>query len=199
MPLPKIMKDSTVIAWTRQVPEVWEELRRSGSYHVREDYVRAKNGPIADYYLELYRWYTGRCRSFLSFPEGLTCPIWLALTEATRLPPAEHTVSLTLEVPRDSLFIIDYDKWGYRVNHWYIPESAEDERRYNEELRRCGIDNEALLIMTDKGNYYPMIRQKIIRSWDRLFAGPSANLDANVGTVWEIKADWVREVEIYGT
>ena len=188
-----------MIAWTRQTPQVWDELQNTGSYHVREAYIRSKNGPISDYYLELYRWYTLRCRSYLTIPEGLSYPIWLALTEETRLPPAENTISLTLEVPRACLFIMDYDKWGYRVNHWYIPVDAEDERRYNEELKRCGIDNEALLIMTDKGNYYPMLRQKIIRSWARLFAGPSANPDANVGTVWEIKADWVREVEIYGT
>lgn len=191
------MANNTVTAWTRQVPQVWEELRHTGFYRVREAYVRAKNGPIADYYLDLYRWYTARCRSYLSIPKDLSCPIWLALTEGTRLPPAEHTISLTLEVPKDSIFIMDYDKWGYRVNHWYIPADVEDERRYNEELRRCGIDNEALLIITDKGNYYPMIRQEIIRSWDRLFAGPSAYPDANVGTVWEIKADWVKEVEIY--
>ena len=187
-----------VTAWTRQVPQVWEELRNTGSYYVREAYIRNKNGPISDYYLELYRWYTFHCRRYISIPEECSYPIWLALTEETRLPAAENTISLTLEVPRDCLFIMDYDKWGYRVNHWYIPTDAEDERRYNEELKRCGIDNEALLIMTDKGNYYPMIRQKIIRSWDRLFTGPSANPDANVGTVWEIKADWVREVEIYG-
>ena len=190
--------NNTIIAWTRQAPEVWDELQNTGTYYVREAYIRSKNGPISDYYLELYRWYTLRCRSYLAIPEGLSYPIWLALTEEARLPPAENTFSLTLEVPSECLFIMDYDKWGYRVNHWYIPVDAEDERRYNEELKRCGIDNEALLIMTDKGNYYPMLRQKIIRSWDRLFAGPSANPDANVGTVRERKADWVREVEIYG-
>lgn len=176
---------------------MWEELQRTGSYHVREEYIRKKNGPIADYYLELYRWYTAHCRRYVVIPESLSYPIWLALTEASRLPPAENTLSLTLEVPEDRLFIMDYDKWGYRVNHWYIPADPEDERRYNEGLRCCGIDNEALLIMTDKGNYYPMIRQKIIRSWDRIFAGPSPDPDANVGTIWEIKMDWVKEVEIY--
>ena len=60
-----------MIAWTRQTPQVWDELQSTGSYHVREAYIRSKNGPISDYYLELYRWYTLRCRSYLTIPEGL--------------------------------------------------------------------------------------------------------------------------------
>lgn len=193
------MGKDTVTVWTRQVLQVWEELQRTGVYRVRESYVRDKNGPISDYYLELYRWYTHQCRKHVSIPEELEYPIWLALTEESRLPPAEHTVSLTLEIPESCLFIIDYDKWGYRVNHWYIPLDKEDEQRHNEELKRCGIGNEALLIMTDKGNYYPMLRQKIIRSWERMFTAPSENPDANVGTTWELRREWVREVEFYGT
>ena len=65
---------------------MWDELKNTGSYHVREAYIRSKNGPISDYYLELYRWYTLRCRSYLAIPEGLSYPIWLALSEETRLP-----------------------------------------------------------------------------------------------------------------
>ena len=47
----------TVTAWTRQVSQVLEEIERTGSYHVREEYVRAKNAEISDYYIELYRWF----------------------------------------------------------------------------------------------------------------------------------------------
>lgn len=193
------MGNDTVTVWTRQVLPVWEELQRTGVYRVRESYIRDKNGSISDYYLELYRWYTHLCREYVSIEEGLDYPIWLALTEESRLPLAENTVSLTLEIPKSCLFIIDYDKWGYRVNHWYVPLNKEDEQRHNEELKRCGIGNEALLIMTDKGNYYPMLRQKIIRSWERIFTTPSENPNANVGTTWELKQEWVKEVELFGT
>lgn len=188
----------TMTAWTRQVPQVLDELEATGRYYVREEYVRRKNGEISDYYLELYRWYTERCRSLIHIAPGLTLPIWLSLTEDSRLPAAPNTVALTLEVPRDALVIVDADKWGYRVNDWYVPLDAADERRHNEELRRAGIGNEALLIMTGKGNFYPQFRQKIIRSWDRVFTSPSANMSNNIGTVWEIKSEWVREVERYG-
>ena len=43
-----------VTCWTRQVPQVMEEIERTGRYVVREEYVRAKNDTISDYYLGLH-------------------------------------------------------------------------------------------------------------------------------------------------
>ena len=40
-----------VTVWTRQVPEMLDELEQTGIYRVREDYIRKKNDTIADYYL----------------------------------------------------------------------------------------------------------------------------------------------------
>ena len=193
------MQQDTVIAWTRQVPQVWEEIQRTGTYLVLEEYVRAKNLEISDYYIGLYRWLTESCRPLVpSMPAEAKFPVWLALTEAQRLGEAENTISLTLEVPRDALFIIDYDKWGYRVNDWYVPRDAADEAAHNEELERLGIANEAMLIITDKGNYYPAMKSKIVRSWQRVLEGPNQNMDNNVGVIWEIKREWVKDVEFYG-
>ena len=151
----------TVFAWTRQVKEVLEEIERTGSYHVREEYVRAKNGEISDYYLELYRWYTRQARRRIEIPAEYDLPIWLSLTEAQKLPPAPGTVSFTLEIPADHIVIADMDKWGYRVNYMYVPVDPADERRHN-----------------------------------RVFV-PSDNMDNNVGTIWEIRPEWIREVEHY--
>lgn len=186
----------TVMAWTRQVSQVLDEIERTGSYHVREEYVRAKNGEIADYYLELYRWYTRQARRRIQIPEGYDLPIWLSLTEAQKLPPAPGTVSFTLEIPEDSIVIADMDKWGYRVNYMYVPLDPADERRHNEELQRMGIGNEAALVSGPKGNFYPLMKQKILKSWDRVFV-PSENMDNNVGTIWEIRPEWIRGVDRY--
>lgn len=37
--------------------------------------------------------------------------------------------------PREQMLIVDYDKWGYRINNWYVPLDADDEARHNAELR----------------------------------------------------------------
>lgn len=188
---------AVLTAWTRQDRAVWETLQSCGIYHAREDYVRAKNGAISECYLEAYRWFTRESRKYIHIPEGLTVPIWLAITEDSRLPAASGTVSLRLEIPADQVLVVDYDKWGYRINDWYVPLDAADEARHDEELRRYGIGNEALLILSDKGLYYPQLRQKIIQSWERVFTPSPTDPSRNVGTIWTLRREWVREVEHY--
>jgi len=184
-------------AWTRQVPQVWDEINNTGRYLVREEYVRAKNAEISDYYIGLYRWLTEMCRGRVQMPAEAQFPIWLALTEEQRLPAAPNTISLTLDVPDEHLFVLDYDRWGYRVNLWYVPRDAADEAAHNEELARFGIGNEAALISGELGNHYPMLKRKIESSWQRVLAAPNPRMDLNVGAIWEILPEWVQEVEIY--
>ena len=189
---------AVVRAWTRQVSQVWDEIQATGRYMVREEYVREKNLEISDYYIELYRWLTEMCRAKMTtMPPEAKFPIWLAMTEAQRLGPAPNTISLTLEVPEDNLFLVDYDKWGYRVNHWYVPRDKEDERAHNAELERYGISNEASLITGQAGNFHPMLKRKVQASWQRVVEGPNENMDLNVGCIWEILPEWVVEVESY--
>ena len=188
---------ATVRAWTRQVPQVWDEIQGTGRYRVREEYVRAKNAEISDYYIELYRWLTAMCRNRVSMPADAEFPIWLALTEEQRLAPTPGTISLTLDVPEETLFVLDYDRWGYCVNHWYVPRDAADESAHNDELERFGVHNEAALITSDLGNHYPALKRKIQASWQRMLEAPNPRMDLNVGVIWEILPEWVSEVEVY--
>lgn len=184
-------------AWTRQVPQVWDELQTTGRYLVREEYVRAKNLEISDYYIGLYRWLTEMLRGKVAMSVDAKFPVWLALTEEQRLPLAPNTISLTLEIPDEYVYVLDYDKWGYRVNLWYVPLDAADEARHNEELARLGIGNEASIISGELGNYYPALKRKIEASWQRVLAGPNERMDLNVGCVWELRPEWVKEVEFF--
>ncbi|MCI7219844.1 DUF3841 domain-containing protein [Parafannyhessea umbonata] len=186
--------------WTRQVPSVADELERGVTYRARAEYVRIKNDTIADYYLGLYRWLAQGCkrRGLLRGDAEDPMPIWVALTPGTRLGAVEGTVSLTLEVPASELTVLDYEKWGYRVNGWYLPRDREDERRFNDELARLGIGDESSLVLGEKGNFYPAQRMAILRSWDRLFDdGPNQSDEHNVGVLWQIRREWVREIERY--
>ncbi|MBQ9068451.1 MAG: DUF3841 domain-containing protein [Eggerthellaceae bacterium] len=183
--------------WTRQVPQVWDEIQNTGRYLVLEEYVRAKNGEISDYYIELYRWFTEEARSRYTMPDEAKFPIWVTVDEGQKLPPAPQTICLTLEVPDDALAIVDYDQWGYRENHGYVPLDVDDERAHNEELKRYGIGNEAALITGEQGNFYPQIKRKIQASWQRVFDAPNPRMDLNVGAIWQIVPEWVKEVEFY--
>ena len=184
--------------WTRQHPGVLEELERTGRYRVREEAIRLKNGDMSDYYLELYRWYVRRGGRLVPVPEGVEYPVWVSLTTESMLQPVEGSVVLELDVPDDLVLVTDVEKWGYRVNYWYIPKSPEDERRHNEELRRYGIASETALVQTDKGNFYPALKRKIVDSWDRLFDAPPADFSAAQGTVWELRREWLTRVVARG-
>lgn len=189
----------TMTLWTRQVPQVWEELEKNGIYHVKEEYIRAKNDTIADYYLELYRWYTGEARKYVSIPQELKYPVWLCVTDENMLQPAKDTVILRLEVPKEQVVIANMEAWGYVVNYWYVPLNEEDAKKHAAELKRYGITEEDTLISTSKGNFYPTLKRKILSSWGRVFTMPPANNNDAVATIWEIRRDWVKEVWYYET
>jgi len=184
----------TITAWTRQVPEVLDELHRNGVYRVREEYIRIKNDTIADYYLKLYDWYTAGSRKYVRIPDGARYPIWFSLAEDYRLQPIPGTVILKTQLPRDQILIIDIEKWEYRGNDLYVPADKADEKRFREELLRYGISDETSLIETNKGNFYPLLKRMVTESWERIFTMPPENPPNGFATSWELKEEWVTEV-----
>lgn len=83
------------------------------------------------------------------------------------------------------------------MNYWYVPLDAKDEEKHKRELKRLCIAAEDDLVLTDKGNFYPLLRRKIIGSWQRVFTMPPLNQQDEVGTVWEIRKEWVKSVCVY--
>lgn len=187
----------TTTMWTRQVPKVWEELQRTGSYHVKKEYIQMKNGDMADFYLKLYEWYTKEARKHIRIPSELEYPIWLCLEEENMLQPVENTVILKVEIPKEQYVICNMDNWGYRVNYWYVPLDPEDDKRHKQELKKYGIACEDDLTLTSKGNFYPLLRRKILDSWERVFTIPPVKPQDAVATAWELRREWVREVHCY--
>ena len=187
----------TITLWTRQVPQVLTALLEDGVYRCREEYIRMKNDTIADYYLELYRWYTREARKYREISPDTPYPIWLSVDEALMLQPVENTVILKVEVPVEKVLLCNNDAWEYRVNYWYVPVNAEDADNHRAELARYGIHSDDELIKTHKGTFYPHLRQKIEKSWSRIFTQMNVGNDMLVATTWELRKEWIREVRIY--
>lgn len=183
--------------WTRQVSAVWQTLQDKGRYYVKKEYIEQKNGDLAEYYAKLYEWYTKAARKYIYIPEELNYPIWMNISEDFMLQPTDDAVILRLEVPEGNYIICNYDKWGYRMNYWYVPLDEEDEERHNAELRKLGIASEDKLISSNQGNFYPLLKRKIIDSWKRIFTIIPSSPEITVGTCWEIKKEWVMEVRFY--
>ena len=155
--------------WTRQHEAVWDELQKTGQYIVKKEYIEEKNDTISEFYLKLYEWYTKAARKYIDIPEDLKYPVWLSVSEDMMLQPTEHAIIFEVEIPEGEYLICNFDKWGYRVNYFYVPLDEADEKAHMEELKKYGIASEDSLVTTSKGNFYPLLRQKIIKSWDRIF------------------------------
>ena len=185
-----------IIAWTRQNGLVMQEIERDGRFICRERFLREKSDTISDYYIKAYRWLTDQARLKIEVEEGLYLPIWLAMTESAKLPAAKGEVMLTLDVPQNELFIIDYNKWGYVLNYMYVPKDDDDERAHDKKLADAGIVNEAALIMSEKGNMYPQLKSEILRSWPRCCT-PAPDMKDNVGCVWQVKESWIVDAQTF--
>lgn len=182
--------------WTRQVSEVWEELRTNGVYRVKKEYIQLKNDTVADYYLKLYGWYTREAGKYVDIPNDMEYPIWFSLYRESMLQPIENTVILEVEVPEGQYLLCNMDHWGYRVNYWYIPLDKKDEERHKRELERYGIGSEDDLVSGVKGNYYPALRRKIKDSWERVFTILPDNESGAAATTWELRLEWIKGVTI---
>ena len=150
--------------WTRQHEAVWDELQKTGQYIVKKEYIEAKNDTISEFYLELYEWYTKAARKYIDIPEDLKYPVWLSVSEDMMLQPTEHAIIFEVEIPEGEYLICNFDKWGYRVNYFYVPLDEADEKAHMEELKKYGIASEDSLVTTSKGNFYPLLRQKLSKA-----------------------------------
>lgn len=183
--------------WTRQDPAVADVLEKGEVYTARESFIRKKNGSISDYYIGLYRWLTDKCRDIMAVPKSEVFPIWLSMHEEYRLRPVENTAVLKLNIPKKYIKVFSEYAWGYRVNYMYMPYDKKDSDEFNRELSRYNIASESSLITGNEGNYYPLLKRKIIKSWDRIFAIPPLGPEDELGICFELRPEWLAECERY--
>lgn len=186
--------NETVRLWTRQMPQVLQSLRDEGIYTVKQEYIERKNDTIAPFYLSLYRWYTQQARQFMEIREELEYPIWFSVEEEFQLQPTQDTVILEVEIPRDRVLFCNMSAWDYRVNYWYIPENEADAQKHRAELKKYGLASDDELFLTDKGNFYPLLKRKVEDSWKRVFSLSEATGQKSVATAWELRREWIRKV-----
>ena len=194
----RIMEDEYITLWTRQVSEIMKEIEENGIYKVKEEYIRKKNDTISDYYLKLYKWFTREAKKYIETEDEYLYPIWFSVSDEFRLRPVEGTVTLKLKIPSKDILLCNYDAWGYVVNYFYVPLDEADKLRHKEELAKYGLTSEDKLFLTAKGNFYPLLKRDVEKSWERIFTlKPDDEKACLVAVVWEIKKEWIEEVEHY--
>ena len=183
--------DREMIFYTRQAPQVLDALRTGGRYVAKEEYIRAKYTTITGHYASLYRRLTLYAHRLIDIPEDALYPVWLSPEGTDTIPPSDGDVFLRLDIPDGHYLLANDEVWGYMINHMYFPADKADEIRHEEELARYGISSPSSLINGPAGNFYPLLKQKVLKSWEKVFTEKPADPVNLVGLCWEIRAEWL--------
>jgi len=179
-----------VKVWTKQNSKILDDLEKHGRYIVKKRYITEKMAEHAALYLDVYTWYMDKAKKIAPIPRDVQYPIWVSLAEEEKIENSDGNVLLELMTDKDTLITMDMDKWGMIVNYLYIPQDSADAQRHEKLLTAYGVDDcQAYL-----SPFYPSIRTEIIRSRDRLFDDSIILSQMKVGTIWEIKAEWIVKI-----
>ena len=182
-----------MIFYTRQAPEVAKTLKETGIYTVNEEYILRKYTTISEHYASLYRHLTLLAKDYIDIADGLLYPIWLSPEGSELLPDAEETVFLKLDIPDGKYILANNEVWDFMINHLYFPKDKEDELAHEAEIERYGISSPSSLIGGSAGNFYPILKQKVIKSWSRVFSMMPDDPNNIVGLCWELHSEWLIE------
>jgi len=182
-----------ITVWTRQDKKILKSFN-DGIYRCKEDYINQKMENFSDYYKKLYQWYSKKAKAIVEKPDdSIKYPIWVSIDEDMQLQPNEDSVIIKLSIPKEKIVITDIEKWGYVVNFLYLPKDEADYKEHQETLKKYQINDPTALIMGDLGNFYPQLKRKVKKSWDRLFDDYRIS-DIRQGTIWQIREEDIVEI-----
>lgn len=144
-------------------------------------------GDHADLYLDVYNWYRKVGEKIVPVPSDVEYPIWVSLRESEKIGNSDGNVLLEIEVDEDDLITMDIDKWGRIVNYMYIPKDHADQVDHDKLLDSYNT-SDSLAYMSP---FFPNIRKKIRKSWNRLFDDSFILSPVRVGTIWELRKEWI--------
>jgi hypothetical protein len=181
---------SKVKVWTKQHADILSDLEKSGRYIVKKEYIHQKMGEHAQLYFEVYNWYRKAAEKIVLAPGDVEYPIWVSLNENEKIGNSGGNVLLEIEVDEDILITMDMDKWGRIVNYMYIPKSEADQEEHDRMLENYNT-NDCSAYMSP---FFPVIKKKIQKSWDRLFDDSYTLTPVRVGTIWELRKEWITNI-----
>ena len=183
-----------VILYAAQADAVLKAIERDGRCFSREEYVRRKYGESGPIFLTVYRWFVEEAAKLVPKPEGAEFPYW-SFMNLYSLDQSAGTRTLTLCVPRNEAVFFDMYDWNKILCLKYIGEDEKNEKQFQEQLEMYGIkEMDAVL-----SNFYPLQKQQILKSWQRLTRYHEELLHGNTELVrdvqaglWRIKKEWIR-------
>ena len=191
-----LSKNGKAILWTRQHEHSLNDLKTEGVFRIKYNYLYENYHDITTYYTKLYKWFVAEASSMVPKPEKVEYPIWCSVSPENTLPAIEGTVVYELEIDESEVIYFDGSKWDYVLNHHYVAKNPEDLKKYQEEMYIKGFKGLDLFSLVDgpKGKLYPDERDKVIKSWIRVFDIDSWDVFKVQGNIWEFNENHIKKI-----
>lgn len=184
-------ESNTIKLYSSQTNIVLEAIERDGACYSKAEYVRRKYQESAPIFLTAYSWFVSQMPKYVEKPEGAEYPYW-AFKDLYNVDQSENILNLT--VPKDEAVYFDMLDWNKVMRLSYIGETPEEEKAFFEDMALRGLNwNDVMLT-----SFYPEWKQKIMKSWERLFrhheqikAGDYSGVHSVQAGLWRIKKDWI--------
>ena len=175
-----------------QTDTVWNKLQDDGVVFCKREYIAKKYEESTNVFMTIYSWFVGEAQRIVPKPEGAEFPYW-AQANITNLDTSGSGHVFEVDVPNDEAVFFDYKDWTQILQFKYLAEDEEDAKKFEAELKANGVDE--FKVMTT--SFYPMLKQKILKSWSRLFrhhaaiAEGSSDVKNVSAALWCIRKGWV--------
>ena len=197
------MKAETITMYTCQTKPVTDAIMRDGISYVKQKYIDYKYQDIAWIFKEAYHFFNHHAVQILTRPEQAESPVWV-FHDPKWAQPDQGSSQLKLEIPLDEIILFDLRKWN-RILNLNLIGTKEEEEKFARELESWRIQDSSDVFA---GDFYPMLKNKIKKSWKKLFEDSEEILrelqegrfrqfgnedtDYIQGAVWCLKEKWIQ-------
>ena len=187
--------------WTIQPVSVYETLMKTGVYHCDGTLSNLLNDDISNFQ-NAYQWMIEQMKERTGMPpDEVSYPVWAwylrdwkhkkpDLRESGYAERGTEMVCLTIEIPKESVLLSDFDAWHFVLNQWYFPrvkteEEWDEKQTWFESLTKKQRD------------------QVMKESWNQIFDITPCNEEWDVmgryvqATFWELKKEQIKKVQFF--
>ena len=175
-----------------QTETVWNKLNEDGIVFCKREYIQKKYVESANVFMTIYSWFVGEAQKIIPRPDGAEFPYW-AQQNITNLDTSGSGHVFEVDVPKDEAVFFDYKDWTQILQFKYLAQSSKDAKQFEDELKANGVDEFKVM----STNFYPMLKQKILKSWGNLFKNHegivegTSNVKNASAALWCIKKEWI--------
>lgn len=178
----------TLELWTVQAEVVLHTLETKGVYYVKKEYVQQKYGDTAWIFRTAYDFFVRVAAKKVPKPEQAEYPIWMYRDPQWPFR-SSGAYLLRLAIPRGQVILFDLRDWSKVLNLSYLG-SEEETQAFDRELQALSISAPSDVFQKP---FYPVQRQKILKSWNRLLDRELPPETYIQGAAWQLKSEWITD------